>query len=518
MTASCRQILEACVTLSAQQDIAALRESFCRIMGEIVSARSVLMMGLDATGESLLPLASSPEPCVVPGFNVFESERNEHPVSIALRAQGLLTEPPEGQLLMASLREILFSGEPGARLVIIAAPSASGRAETIFFALTDAKGGLPAADAAELAVIFARFCDARGRSASSYLQMSDASTLLSRSLENADKERKRMRRTLPEALSGKLVGTSAPMRQLRDTIAKYGPVDLSILILGETGTGKELAARELHRLSDRSRGPFIAINMAALPETLAESEFFGHVKGAFTGAQASRAGYFASAHGGTLFLDEIGDMPLALQAKLLRVLQDKVFRPIGSDTEHRSDFRIIAATHRDLHDLMRRREFREDLFYRIGEARILIPPLRERSEDIAGLAAHFLNALAQQHGQAPKRLSEGAKELLASLPFAGNVRELQAMMTDAWLTAGEAGEIAPEHLPPMRDAVVTPAQVEFDAIPSGGLKAACEAFERKLLVSSFRAARGNTTQIAERLRLPRRTLVDKLKKYGIEKD
>src|SRR5581483_4534501 len=205
----------------------------------------------------------------------------------------------------------------------------------------------------------------------------------------------------------------------------------TVLILGETGTGKELVARAIHRHSNRARGPFVAVNCAAIPAELMESELFGHVRGAFTGAVQARAGHFRQADGGTLFLDEIGDMTAAMQAKMLRALQDGKITPVGGSAAHSVNVRIIAATNRDLTELVREEKFREDLFYRLNVLRIELPPLRERGPDILLLAEHFLRKAAPQ---APKKLSASAVQAMLKYAWPGNVRELENLMRSLSLT------------------------------------------------------------------------------------
>ncbi len=227
-----------------------------------------------------------------------------------------------------------------------------------------------------------------------------------------------------EAMTDDLIGTSAAMQTVYRALARLTKVDLTVLLEGESGTGKEVIARKLHDLSPRKDKPFVALNMAAIPRDLVESELFGHEKGAFTGANARMKGKFAQAEGGTLFLDEIGDMPLDAQTKLLRVLQEGEYTPIGSSISHKTDVRIVCATHHDLQEACDKGRFREDLFYRLHVMPILIPPLRERKDDIPALAQYFLQAAAQK-GLGEKRISTPAMEMLTAYDWPGNVRELE---------------------------------------------------------------------------------------------
>ncbi|RWU09667.1 sigma-54-dependent Fis family transcriptional regulator [Pseudidiomarina gelatinasegens] len=243
-----------------------------------------------------------------------------------------------------------------------------------------------------------------------------------------------------------IIGKSRVMQKLYDEIERVAPVEGAVLILGESGTGKELVAQALHQQSQRAAGPFLAVNCAGIPAELLESEFFGHAAGAFTGAQKARAGLLKEANGGTLLLDEIGEMPLALQAKLLRVLQEGKMRPVGSDQEVQIDVRILAATHQNLEQKVADKSFREDLFYRLETFAIKVPPLRHRGDDVALLAEHFIQQVSEQQNKRIKGLAAAAQELFYSYNFPGNVRELQNSIERA-VTFCDGDWIDAEHLP-----------------------------------------------------------------------
>lgn len=243
-----------------------------------------------------------------------------------------------------------------------------------------------------------------------------------------------------------IIGHSRVMRQLYDDIERIAGVDGAVLVLGESGTGKELVAKALHQQSQRAQQPFLAVNCAGIPAELLESEFFGHAAGAFTGAQKARAGLLKEADGGTLLLDEIGEMPLELQAKLLRVLQEGTMRPVGSDKEERVNVRIIAATHQDLEQKVTEQRFREDLFYRLETFTLKVPPLRHRGDDIAILAEHFLQRVNDQQQKAIRGFLSEAQERLFSYSFPGNVRELQNAVERA-VTFCDGDWIQEQHLP-----------------------------------------------------------------------
>lgn len=243
-----------------------------------------------------------------------------------------------------------------------------------------------------------------------------------------------------------LLGRSQPMVMLQGAIDRVAPTNATVLIVGETGTGKELVARAIHNRSARAEAPFIALNCAAMPENLLESELFGHEKGAFTGADRARPGLFEAAHEGTLFLDEAGEMPASLQAKLLRVLMDGLVLRVGSRTARQVDVRVVAATHRDLQERIREGLFREDLYYRLAVVPLRVPPLRERREDLPLLVAHILHRAAQDMGLPLHHLSPGAMEKLAGYPFPGNVRELRNLIERACILA-HGNEIGPADFP-----------------------------------------------------------------------
>ena len=309
---------------------------------------------------------------------------------------------------------------------------------------------------------------------------------------------------------GTFVGNSRQMREVYQVLESLAASDAAAIITGESGTGKELAARAIHERSARARGPFVAINAAAIPETLMESEIFGHEKGAFTGAVGMRQGCFELANHGTLLLDEIAEMPLTLQPKLLRVLEDGRVRRLGGAHEIALDVRLIAATNRDPHDAVRKGVLREDLFYRLNVFHVVLPPLRERKEDLPSLAQHFIGELNARHHAAVVALRPEALERLKSYNWPGNVRELRNVLERAVILAkGEWIEIS--HLPPyLRDAsghsdnrLVLEASTAADA-------------ERELILKTLEQTGNNKAEAARRLGLDVKTIRNKLKTYGIQ--
>lgn len=303
-----------------------------------------------------------------------------------------------------------------------------------------------------------------------------------------------------------LIGKSASMRQTYLMISKVLHSPYTVLLRGETGTGKEVVARAIHDFGPRRSKAFIVQNCAAFPENLLESELFGYRKGAFTGADRDRPGLFDAANGGTLLLDEIGDMPLSLQAKLLRVLQEGEIRPLGSNDTHKIDVRILAATHRDLSMLVREGKFREDLFYRLAQFPIELPALRQRAGDILDLARHFADKTCEFLQRDAVRWSDAALGYLSSYSFPGNVRELKGLVERAVLLC-EGGELLAEHF-----------SLESHTVPeeaSLNLRERLEQVERSLLLDCLRKNDGNQTLSARELGLPRRTLLYRLGRLNI---
>jgi DNA-binding NtrC family response regulator len=333
----------------------------------------------------------------------------------------------------------------------------------------------------------------------------DLASLLERMVRSrATKALKPAADSVPEDL----IGSSNSMREVQKTIGLVADSDATVLITGETGTGKEVVARTIHRVGARSAGPFMALNCAAIPPDLLESELFGHVKGAFTGAVLERKGAFREAHGGTLFLDEIGDMDLAMQAKILRAIQERVVTPVGGRPQ-KIDVRIIAATHRDLEQWVKQGRFREDLFYRLNVVPIELQPLRKRATDIAPLAEHFL-ALASSP---KKNLSNEAVQRLTDHAWPGNVRELRNAMERVAVMC--------------RSDLVTSLDLDFlTAAPPdeagesgdrGDLSSAVEHLERRMIAEALTKSKGNRAEAARRLGIHRQLLHAKAEKYGLGK-
>ncbi len=336
------------------------------------------------------------------------------------------------------------------------------------------------------------------------LTLENALRLRSLTLENRD-----LRAAAGE---GELLGRSPLMQALRERIGQVAPTDARVLITGESGSGKELVARALHRSSGRADRPFLAVNCAAVPAELIESELFGHVRGAFTGATSSRAGVFETADSGTLFLDEIGDMPRPMQAKLLRVLETGEITKVGTHALQRVDVRVVAATHQDLASQARTGTFREDLFHRLNVVPLRVPALRERGEDIPELAEHFLRLSTQRQKLSPRRFDRRALRVLGRHPWPGNVRQLRNFVERlAILAPGE--RIDEAFVQAELEAVVREDGPQAQALT---LREIVAQAERQAIAAAVRAADGNMSEVARRLGLERAHLYKKARALGLD--
>ena len=336
--------------------------------------------------------------------------------------------------------------------------------------------------------------------------------------------------TWRQNFAAEIVGASPAMVEALETIQYVAATDCSILITGETGTGKELFARAAHRASNRRSRPFIPVNCAAIPESLLESELFGHIKGAFTGATNPRTGRFMSAHEGTIFLDEIGDLPLAAQAKLLRVLEERTVCPVGADVEIPVDVRVVAATHHNLEEMVAQGKFRADLYFRLAVVPVTLPALRDRADDIVQIAELCIARVREKLGRNVEGLDESAKSALCAYAWPGNVRELSHMIERAVLLArratlsagdlsipGSPKKLAARGSGEIKLSLVSTPPAELPEMPTNvtlDLRSALEHLERDLIDRALTKAGGNRTEAAALLGLNRTTLVEKLRKYA----
>ncbi|MBW7875864.1 MAG: sigma-54-dependent Fis family transcriptional regulator [Candidatus Cloacimonetes bacterium] len=310
-----------------------------------------------------------------------------------------------------------------------------------------------------------------------------------------------------------MLGTSLPMQRLRERIRKAAKSNATVLIEGESGTGKELVARLLHQESSLSSKPFLAVNMAAIPDSLIESEFFGYKKGAFTGADSDQDGKFVAADGGTLFLDEIGEMPIQFQPKILRVLQEGVVTPVGSNKTHKVQVRIVAATNRDLSQMVHEGTFREDLFFRLNILDIKVPPLRERREDIPELVTHFI----EKHATEPMQVPQDFLDILSAYHWPGNVRELENIIHRC-VVLGDTNVMdkldLPRHISGLEPTKDTPmAEIAYRALKEG---MSLYDLEKDIILKAIEESEGNKTTAARILKITRRKLYSRLEKHGID--
>ena len=318
----------------------------------------------------------------------------------------------------------------------------------------------------------------------------------------------------------RIIGEDPKLRQVSQQLHRAAATDATVLLEGESGTGKELFARALHVLSPRNDGPFVAINCAAIPETLLETELFGYEKGAFTGAAARKPGRFELAHRGTLFLDEIGDLPLSLQAKILRALEEKQFERVGGTQSLHVDVRVVAATNRELKKRVAERQFREDLYFRLSVFPIQIPPLRERADDVLILARHFVEKFCRDLNKKELTLAPAAIDELQAYPWPGNVRELQNCIERAVILT-EGDTIHARHLSlSFRQAPVIPAASPWEQIDLSGtlpnaLRRVTEEVERRKITQALQDANGNKAHVADVLHVTYKVLLQKMKAYGI---
>jgi two-component system response regulator AtoC len=345
---------------------------------------------------------------------------------------------------------------------------------------------------------------------------------LERALEARELRLRSRQLSAEHAIGRRVVCESAVMRQLLDATARVAAKEITVLVRGETGTGKELIGSLLHAQSKRAQGPLVRFNCGAIPSELAEAELFGHTRGAFTGAVQARPGFFAEANGGTLILDEVGELPLAVQAKLLRALQEGEIQPVGSGRIERVDVRIVACTNRDLLAEVRAGRFREDLYYRLAVVELVVPPLRDRREDIPALAHELARRCAERFGMDEARLSAALVARLAAADWPGNVRQLENVIA-RMVALGGGGELGPEAFdgpaaaPPATPPVEAPPADEL-ADGAHTLREQLDALERSVIARTMTASRGNQSEAARRLGISRNTLTERLRRYELAPD
>ncbi|MEZ4358538.1 MAG: sigma 54-interacting transcriptional regulator [Kofleriaceae bacterium] len=438
---------------------------------------------------------------------------------IALRMTGPADVPRLSAGLVAKLRSIDVIAASGENSAIVLMPELG--LDEASLALDDALAGLEAADELAIGLAIAPFDGI------------DGDTLLGAARAAAEVARAGQRRAAADAVTElaavhhKITVADPAMTRIYELARRLARSPLPVLVLGETGVGKELAAAAVHALSAHAAGPFVSVNCAAIPESLAESELFGHARGAFSGALSARAGHLEAAHEGTLFLDEIGELPPSIQAKLLRALESGEVLRVGETTPRLVDLRVVAATNRDLEEEVAAGRFRADLYFRLGAARLVLPPLRDRPRDLAALSARFLDEACRGAERAPLAWSVAAAQTLFLYAWPGNLRELRNAVHYAVSAAPEdATEIEPWHLPPAllgqphrEEAPAAQAAATPDAEPSARFRPIGDEvreLERQRMVESLRATGGVQNRAAELIEMPLRTFATKLKRYRID--
>jgi two-component system, NtrC family, response regulator HydG len=348
------------------------------------------------------------------------------------------------------------------------------------------------------------------------LDFDELKIAMSRAMEHTrlKEENRILKENMGKMESGNIIGRSRPMVALLETVSRVAPTEATVLITGESGAGKEVIAGAIHFNSLRREGAFIKLNCAAITETLLESEIFGHEKGAFTGAYRRKEGRFRQAQGGSLFLDEVSEMSLAMQAKLLRVLQEKEFTRVGGEEVIQADVRVIAATNRDLLKEIEAKRFREDLYYRLNVVTLNVPPLRERRDDIPILAQHFLKSFSEKNQKAIKGFTPRVMDRLIKYSWPGNVRELMNVV-ERGVVLARTEYIDEPDIPFIREGQIEPAESALKDITSN---IPLDEIERSTILNTLESAKGNKSEAARRLGITRRTLHKKLKKYGVMAD
>ncbi|UXM95229.1 sigma-54 dependent transcriptional regulator [Bartonella sp. HY329] len=486
-------------------------------LSELFDASAICLLGRDETNENLIELAAWPAKQHNFSIGLDEAERNGSALYWAFQQVQPLSIKYTNLPILRRLKQEFFPVLNFDGFVVVPAIyKANQYPDLVFFVIGNDLSVTQ--ETLAIAQSFANHCAVFTRMSFGIEMIGAREKQLSNSLKTLNSTIQKHDELKEKELANTLLGNSANIVKVRNDIKKLGSLHSSVLILGDTGTGKELVAHALHNFSDHRLEPFVAVNMAEINANLIESAFFGHVKGAFTGADKNKEGFLSQAKGGTLFLDEIGDLPLDLQAKLLRVLQEKKYRQVGSSEESIFAARIICATHKDLGSMVEENLFRRDLYYRLAESRILIAPLSERISDIAILVQHFIDAYNQSHNT-DYFLSDESLAAFRELSFPGNVRQLRSLIQNICHSANDNIVITPHLIKEIYD------DNRIDCFPSrnlekvdlnNGFQKACEAYEEKILNQFLKNFSGSKHDMAKTLQISERTLFYKLKKYDLE--
>ncbi|UXN08137.1 sigma 54-interacting transcriptional regulator [Bartonella sp. HY761] len=486
-------------------------------LSQLFDASAVCLCGRDETNENLIELAAWPHKQNYITLGIDEAERAGSPLYWAFQQVTPLSIKYTDLPILRRLKQELFPVLNFDGFVVVPAVYKDNQyPDLVFFVI----GNDLSVTQENLAIAqsFANHCAVFTRMNFSIEMIGFREKQLSNSIKTLNSTLARHDQLKNQELANTLLGSSTNIVKVRNDIKKLAPTHSSVLILGDTGTGKELVAHALHNFSDRRLEPFIAVNMAEINANLIESAFFGHVKGAFTGADKNKEGFLSQAKNGTLFLDEIGDLPLDLQAKLLRVLQEKKYRQVGSTEESLFSARIICATHKDLGSMVEQKHFRRDLYYRIAESRILISPLSDRISDIAMLAQHFIEIYNQTYNT-DYYFDDASVAVLSKLHYPGNVRQLRSLVQNICHSAEELGSITAQLVQQTYDdnSIDTCHPTVFEETSlKDGFQKACDNFEEKILSQFLQKFRGSKQDMAKALQISERTLFYKLKKYDLE--
>ncbi|MHC5308061.1 sigma 54-interacting transcriptional regulator [Bartonella sp. LJL80] len=517
MSYSLPDIITRCSEEILIHELKSARSHMAHTMYDFFNASGVTIIGRDETFENYVELAAWPEKNSFAVMNIEECENKGDPLSWLFKQKTIQVMNDSNQNIMKLVKQRFFPILNYAGFMIIPGQHSSTTNPDLFFIIS-ADESLLTDEHLVIAQKYANYCSSLNLMKASSDQERFKKNHLQKAVDSLSNEISKQKKIRNNYLSLNIIGNSKNIIKVREDIAKLAPMRLSVLVQGDTGTGKELVAQELHRYSENRDGPFIAVNVASLNQSLIESELFGHVKGAFTGAYGEKAGYFKRAENGTLFLDEIGDLPFELQAKLLRVLQEKKFIPVGSTSEITFNARIVSATHKNLQQMIMNDAFRKDLYYRLAESRIQIEPLSKRISDIEALAVSFVDEYNKSVGTR-FNLDVASIQALCSLEYDGNVRQLRSLIFHVCRTSEQIGFIKSETIHTVyhdnnafHEPEINPAVMAF----AEGFQSACTSFERKLLLDAIRMNEGSRIRAAKQLKLPIRTFYNKLKKCGLE--
>lgn len=511
------EIIASCSEEILIDELKSLRNHMVHTMYDFFNAINAIIIGRDETFENYVELASWPQKNSFKVINIEDCEVKNDPLSWLFKQKNIHVLNKNNYRIMELIKQKFFPNSPDTGFMIIPGRHNLTSYPDLFFIIT-ADVNLLTENRLLVAQKYANYCSSLNLMKASSDQEKFRKVHLQKAVDTLSNEVKKQSIIKRKYLSLKIIGNSKNIVKVREDILKLAPMRLSVLIQGDTGTGKELVAKQLHYYSENRNGPFMAVNVASLNRNLIESELFGHVKGAFTGANKDKEGYFKRAENGTLFLDEIGDLPFELQAKLLRVLEEKKFVPVGATIETPFNARIVSATHKDLPKMILTDEFRKDLYYRLAESRISIDPLWRRIIDIEALAISFVEEYNKNLGT-HFNLDANSIQLLTELEYDGNVRQLRSLITHVCRVSEQIGSINTNTIRSVYHDNSVVNKIKINPVTTAftqGFRTACNSFEKQILLDAIKMNNGSRVRAAEQLRLPIRTLYNKLKKFGFE--